>query len=116
MSDLTQFRDHARLMAARVHAAGCPPERSRPGRAHHDGWKWCRDATSHDAHQWSEPSRYSDALLTWECAGICGGCAPAAERALWAQLAAEIDAYLAHDPDVVHPAPADDHELPLEGL
>lgn len=44
----------------------------------------------------------------------CPGCVPESDRALFAQLAGEIDAYLAGDPDVIA-APTDDDQ-PLEGL
>ena len=107
MSDLTQFRDHARLMADREHAAGCPPVRSQPGRQSHDNEKWCGTTTAHAEHLWSEKSRFGEHLIDWACHGICGGCSPAGERDLWRALADEIDAYLSHDPEVA-PTPTDD--------
>lgn len=115
MSDLTAFRDHARLMAEREHAAGCPPVRSKPGRAHNgDNEKWCGETTAHSEHLWNQQSRFGEHLIDWACHGICGGCLPDHERTLWRRLADEIDAYLADDPEVIGQLTPDDQ--PLEGL
>ncbi|RNL63630.1 hypothetical protein EFK50_07760 [Nocardioides marmoriginsengisoli] len=103
MSDLTQFRDHARFMAGREHALGCLVVRSKPPKAHsfdakNVGWKWCGNNEAHDEHAWKSESQFgSDYAPEWRCAGICGGCNSDAHRALWSRLADEIDAYLADD-------------------
>lgn len=93
-SDLEQFRDHARFMAGREHAPGCPPVRQRPGRAHNRDRKWCGDDTTHSEHAWQQGSPLSDFMLKWRCAGFCGGCQDPATLALWTRLADEIDGYL----------------------
>lgn len=100
MSDLTQFRDHARFMADREHAPGCPPERSKPSKPHrfdakHVGWKWCGNESEHAEHAWKGESRFGgDYAPEWRCVGICGGCHDPKARALWSRLAAEVDDYL----------------------
>lgn len=95
MSDLTQFRDHARFMASREHAEGCAPALSSRSRAHRGVQKWCGNRGAHAEHEWTGHSPlYADREVTWRCAGRCSGCVTDAERALWTQLADEIDAYL----------------------
>lgn len=105
MSDLTQFRDHARFMASREHAEGCAPALSSRSRAHRGVQKWCGNRGAHDEHEWTGNTRFGGLDVTWWCAGRCSGCVSDAERDLWTRLADEIDAYL---------KPADDdQELPL---
>lgn len=101
VSDLTQFRDHARFMAGQDHAPGCLPARSKPSKTHrfdsrHIGWKWCGRESEHDKHEWRGVSLFgTDYAPEWNCQGICGGCALPAERALWTKLADEVDEHLA---------------------
>lgn len=101
MSDLTQLRDHARFMAGREHAAGCPPVRSRPHLARtvemwcgNEQALWCGNKNAHDSHDWTRQARFVNGHVEWHCHGICGGCMPDSERALWVSIAEEIDAYL----------------------
>lgn len=67
MSDLERFRDHAAAMATAVHKPTC----HRPST-----WGWAREIHPDPA---------------------CPGCVTDADRALWARLATEIDAYLTTD-------------------
>lgn len=71
MSDLTKFRDHCRVMAAAVHSPECKGER--PGIFY---------------------------PITVRPDPECGGCVTDADRALFALLAAEVDDYLAPQPDL----------------
>ncbi len=83
MSDLTQFRDHARRCSIATHRTDCPsirPSRGYPFRAGR-----CDDKTDHDPHE---------IFPLVDCPGVCSGCMPDSERALWARLASETDAYL----------------------
>lgn len=69
MSDLTAFRDHAAEMATAVHKPDCYAETT-------DSWGWTKRVRPDPA---------------------CPGCVTDDDRALWARLAAEIDAYLTTD-------------------
>ena len=91
MSDLATMRDHARVRAASAHRADC----QRTKRGHQTGPRRapCDRDDAHELHEWI----YRD--LTWNCPGICGGCQRADQRALWAQIADEIDAYLTREDD-----------------
>lgn len=102
MTELTQFRDHARFMATQMHAPGCPPVRSRPSSVSQGRQKFCGEASAHDAHQWQQPSMFgrSEFVNDWHCAGICGGCVVEADRVLWHKLATEIDDHLAEHIEV----------------
>jgi hypothetical protein len=73
VSDLTAFRDHAAEMAAAVHKPDCRAWVQRPNM-----WGW-QDG------RWVTPDPK------------CAGCVTDADRATWARLAAEIDAYLTTD-------------------
>ncbi|WP_232676716.1 hypothetical protein [Nocardioides sp. R-C-SC26] len=106
-TQLEQLRDHSRHMAGRRHAATCPPKRERPSGVIVGRARWCGSGEPHDRHDWEGPDS-----ITWECAGICGGCMPVRERALWVQIADEIDAHLTRD---VAAAEADP-DLSLFGL
>lgn len=99
MSDLKITRDHARRMSESEHHDDCE-------RIHRvvkvDRWLYAHglDATlscaredGHEPHEWQGNSRGGD----WSCPGLCGGCQTDSERALWRQIADEIDAYLTHD-------------------
>lgn len=86
MSDLTTTRDHCRRMATAVHTDDCHT---------------------------TTPMRWGG-TITNRPDPACTGCVPESDRALFAQLAGEIDAYLAGDPDVITPPTVDD--VPLEGL
>ena len=68
-SDLERFRDHCREMATAVHKPTCHGHRP-------STWGWAREIHP-------DPK--------------CPGCVTDADRALWARLAAEIDAYLTTD-------------------
>ena len=97
MSDLTEFRDHAQRLSTADHRDDCD-------RIHRivklDRWlnRYGLDATlscgSTDGH---EPHFWQVSGLDWDCPGLCGGCMPDSERALWTKLASEVDAYLNED-------------------
>lgn len=72
MSDLSNFRDHCAAMAVAEHKPECRLWVQRPGR-------WA---------DWEHPSPE------------CGGCVTDSDRALFALLAAEVDDYLAPQPDL----------------
>lgn len=84
MSDLTRFRDHCRRMASATHTDECGT--------------WTRGWRGMSKHR-PDPT--------------CSGCVNAADRALWAHLADEIDSYLAGE---LQAAAAAGVEQPLEGL
>lgn len=95
MSELEHARDHARMMAQRLHGADCPINRTCGGPLVSAGmamlWMRCRNKNPHVTHVTADG---------FGCPGVpdpsaCDGCMPAKERALWAQIADEIDAYLA---------------------
>jgi hypothetical protein len=69
MSDLTAFRDHARVMSTATHKPECRAWLPLNYRGH--GWKY------------PDPG--------------CPGCVTQPDRVLWARLADEADAYLARD-------------------
>lgn len=84
MSDLTEFRDHARAMASGGHDPICSVQ---------------------------PLARYRNVVRP---APGCRGCMPDVDRALWALLAAEVDEHLSRDqPDEVLPV-IDDDQLDLE--
>jgi hypothetical protein len=69
VSDLTEFRDHARRMARARHRPDCAVQ---------------------DPHRpWLKPRPSPD----------CLGCMPPADQALWSRLADETDAYLHREPE-----------------
>ena len=72
MSALTTFRDHARRMSESKHVPECPSLRER---------------------RWGETAEQV-------AARACDGCVSDADRALFAQLAGEIDDYLAPQVDL----------------
>jgi len=74
MSDLSAFRDHARTMSTAEHKGTCQGRRE-----HHN---------------------FPDGRLVYPDPA-CPGCVSDADRALWARLADEVDAYLSHDEDEV---------------
>lgn len=80
-TDLEQTRDHARKMAGAEHRPDCRGQR--PART-------CPTP--------NEPHPEHDLARWITCLGWCPGCVTDAERALWSQLADEIDAYLAPNP------------------
>lgn len=95
VSELTTLRDHAREMAASEHRPECKGVVTRIGS--HLGlvgtdlyrvWT-CDDESEHEPHRWVD-----DFCIEWKCQGICPGCIPDSERALWVQIRDEIDAYL----------------------
>jgi hypothetical protein len=71
MSELAAFGAHARAMSTVEHAPECLGENPTPG-------EWPR---------WVHPD------------SACPGCVTDADRALWARLADEVDAYLAPEPE-----------------
>ena len=73
MSELTTFRDHARIMSLRKHRPDCLL------------WK----KVGHYAHLCSDECTHPEPR--------CPGCVTDADRALWARLADEVDAYLSHE-------------------
>lgn len=99
MSDLEQFRDHARRMANAEHRDDCM-------RIHRivkvDRWLSdhgldrtlsCPDTTGHEPHTWEGVG------LDFDCPGLCGGCMTDREAKLWRDLADEVDDYLTTDDD-----------------
>lgn len=74
-TDLERFRDHARTMAQAKHRPDCPPRDRAP-----------RPVNQHR----SKPSK-------------CPGCVTSTDRALWARLADETDAYLNSQSDEALP-------------
>ena len=100
MSDLETFRDHARRLSESAHRDDCT-------RIHRivklsrwledrglDGTLSCPSEEGHEPHGW-----IGQHGMDWACPGLCAGCATDTERALWAKLADEIDAYLAPGDD-----------------
>jgi hypothetical protein len=83
VSELTTFRDHARRMATSGHKPECEgtPERVAERTRNRMGYR----AIFREHHPKLEPIE------------PCPGCVTDADRALWARLAAEVDAYLSHD-------------------
>lgn len=100
MSDLTDFRDHARAQSTSAHKVECAR-----------GERWtkhaklgmprkfsCPHTKPHDAHE------YLDAFgIRWDCPGLCPGCQIDLDRIKWARLADEVDAYLAGNEDAETP-------------
>jgi len=95
MSDLEQLRDHARRLSAAGHRDDC--ERihrivkvdRRLMRYDLDHTLSCASIDGHEPHRWVTENGFD-----WWCPGLCAGCMPVSERALWLQIADEIDAYL----------------------
>lgn len=90
MSDLTKFRDHAAVMAAGGHTPACEA------------------AEAEAARRWGYFRMFREWLDDWgpkpsgppePCEGACSS---AADRALWALLAAEVNEYL-DQPSAVDP-------------
>ena len=88
MSDLSKFRDYAHVMAQGGHTDQCVADQAEAGR------------------RWSYFRMFREWLPDWgprpggppnPCGG---GCASAADRDLWRRLAAEVDDYLAPQPDL----------------
>lgn len=73
MSDLTSFRDWARLMSTEVHRPDCPLSETARGLRHR-----CSTDCTHPYPR-------------------CPGCVTDADRALWERLAAEADSYLSRN-------------------
>ena len=100
MSDLEQLRDHARRLSTSAHRDDC----ERIHRIMHvdrrlmrydlDHTLSCADTTGHEPHEW-----ISDNGFDWWCPGLCGGCGSDKERAMWAGIADELDAYLTVEDD-----------------
>lgn len=92
MSELETFRDHCQRMATRTHSYDCDGyQRSDCGA---QGLEWvltCPEPAPHDHHTWHYDR------FDWTCPGLCTGCMPEAERALWQRLAAEVTAHLTDD-------------------
>lgn len=89
MSDLTKFRDHAAAMARAEHKPECPslhPVPWPPG-----GWVPTDGEDSMNGLTWIGPPPPPPE---------CSGCLTDADRALFARLAGEVDAYLAPQPDL----------------
>lgn len=82
MSELTTFRNHARRMAEAEHQDDCEGTPERVTRRARDRMGY-RAIFGEDSPQPPiEP---------------CPGCVSDGDRALWARLADEVDAYLSHD-------------------
>lgn len=95
MSDLTRFRDHAREMTERLHRPDCCRCEQ----------TYCCGCIGHPAyHPDVRPPWWYGPAMLWTahaetCPGNpaapnCTGCVTDAERALWTQIADEIDDYL----------------------
>ena len=87
MSDLSAFRDHARRMSAALHKPDCPHITAR--KPYWPMWSLADDG-SHMTWNGPEPPWSPPA---------CPGCITDADRALWARLADEADAYLSRNVD-----------------
>ena len=95
MSDLTAFRDHARVMAGAQHKPECCQ----------CGAGYCCGCIGHpNMHpHWDKhgvPTGWPEHAETCPgnpCAPPCPGCVTDADRALWTRLADEADAWLARD-------------------
>jgi hypothetical protein len=87
VSDLTQFRDHCRKMAAAEHK----PECKWTSRAGVEAFN--RQQTSFEHMFGEDPASRSRAVH-------CEGCVTDADRALFAQMAGEVDDYLAPQVDL----------------
>lgn len=92
MSDLTKARDWARRMQNEHHRSDCPVKIQVAVTTKGYG-QLCANPLAHDFHLFEERG------MTWMCPGVCGGCIPAADRALWRRHADEIDAHLAREGD-----------------
>ena len=87
MSELSEFGKHARAMSTRQHTEPCPWVN--PAKAKRDSgraiWQLAEDQSA--LH-----------LVGFEATiPACPGCVTDADRALWARLADEVDAYLQED-------------------
>lgn len=80
MSDLTQFRDHCRRMSESEHKPECPSLTREPS----GGWVLTEPDNPMSGMTWHRPKPRPS----------CDGCVTDADRALFAQLAGEVDAYL----------------------
>lgn len=95
MSDLTQLRDHARAMSTAQH---------RIGEKWVDRCLW-RGQQSLNEKALKARAKAGDRFTPeeldelWPLREVCPGCVTDAERALWKQIADEIDAYLTPDDD-----------------
>lgn len=120
MSDLKTLRSHALAMAdpsAHLDSCGKRYAFTRDGGITEDGhritlggvWCWCKNTKPHPEHDWDDvfSNGFEEVRHTVRCEGTCTGCVPAAERALWRQIADEIGAHLKR------PADADQEALPL---
>ena len=94
MDDLETFRDHARRLSESAHRDDCD-------RIHRivkvDRWLGdlqvtlsCPDTDGHEPHDWVGASG-----VDWTCPGLCVSCSTDRDRALWTQLADEIDRHIA---------------------
>lgn len=101
MSDLTRFRDHCREMATAEHKPECPSLTAVEPYWPPGGWDliddegdWCaRSGKPSTGLGWLGPKP------KWE-PPTCGGCLTDADRALFAQMAGEVDDYLAPQVDL----------------
>lgn len=88
MSSLTTFREHCRAMSTAEHRPECAWLLWKPGGA------WVPQYEGEDEHpaslRWIAPPPRPE----------CNGCLTEADRALFAQMAAEVDDYLAPQPDL----------------
>ena len=95
MSELEATRDYARRMAQSDHRPGCERrERVTGVSGRLVDVLSCPRTDGHERHAYTMAWSIWPAF-TWLCPGICGGCMPDAERALWTQIADEIEAHLA---------------------
>lgn len=107
MNDLEKTRNHAREMAAPgAHTRDCPVKVAHD--RYLDGRIELRvaacskavDRENHAGHTWMESDQWrpDQSWQRW-CHGACSGCVSDAERALWAQIADEINEYIYQPPD-----------------
>ena len=100
MSDLEATRDHARRLSTADHDDDCENIHriTKVDRRLYDCGLDATlsgpDTSGHYSHDWSSGNG-----LGWYCPGLCGGCGSDSERALWTQIADEIDAYLTPEDD-----------------
>ena len=61
----------------------------------------------------SDLTRFRDYCRNMAGSPVAPGCPAATDRALWLQLASEVDNYLANDLDVIQTPEPDDEHAPL---
>lgn len=84
---LAAFRDHCRKMAVAEHKPECK-------------WPDARLVAQHNVRQATFERTFSEPKGTRPLAEHCLGCVTAADRALFAQMAGEVDDYLAPQVDL----------------